>query len=487
MVVAGGSTLVESSSLPDPRNGAFLERKDAVFSWTLRRAAWRSMRGPSPRAPLAQIAAAALLGWAAGCGASAHPAPSAPPTLWELSAPGLRLRAVSWAAGAIVVATNRPKSDGQLEGRVEAQGRWTATLEGAAGPLAALGEQLLAVEQPSQELASLVMLGAADGRVLRRVPIQSTDAAVLAELASCGDFAALAGSFTGTLRVGEQVVSTAGQRDGFVATIDPNGHVTALVRMGGDGDDGFTAVACRGRDLAVVGTFSEGAELRGVELQRIAAGSPASDGVLARLQLSASATPPATPSLGPILSARNLAVTWTRTFGSGEQDLPSDVAITARGDVAVVGVARGEIALGAQTLTTQGVADGYLARWSASGEPLGALRLGGPDYDAATRVLAVGDRLIVAGFFSGAMELGGSRLTAGGGDDAMIVSMAANGAATPLAISGDGREEIVSLTPSALGIALGIAHTAGFQAFGLRAAAPADAMGGAAVVVVPAL
>ena len=137
-------------------------------------------------------------------------------------------------------------------------------------------------------------------------------------------------------------------------------------------------------------------------------------------------------------------------------------------------------------LEAQGQADGYLARWSAAGDAQGALRLGGPDYDGASQVVALGELLIVGGFFTGTAELGGVPLTARGGDDAMLVTVR-DGIPSATAISGDGREEIVSLVRAGEGVALGIAHTAGFAAWNVSAAPPADPLGGVTVVLVPSL
>jgi hypothetical protein len=450
----GSPTQVEGFRGSNAKTGATLDRVGAGFRW----------------------AVAGLLAMASGCGG----APAGRTggggelklQLIDRSGPGVRVRSVGWVHGGPVVATNRPGdagSEGAQAGSIDVPERWTVKLEGAAGPMSAAGERVIAMEQAAPGVAAAVELDAASGAVRRRIPLLSTDFVTLADVAVCEGGAVIVGSFGGTLRVGEQVVSTGGQRDGFAALIDGNGAVTRLVRMGGEGDDGFTAADCRGDDVAVVGTFSAGAELRGAELQRMAARAITGDALVL------------------LLRAASGEIAWQRSFGGSREDLPADVAITTAGEVAVVGMARGELVAGASTLDVRGAADGYLAKWAADGTSLGAIRLGGADYDATTRVVALGDRLAIAGFFSGAIEVGGTTLTARGGDDALMIVVDAAGGARAIPLSGDGREEVVAMAAAGRGLVLGLSHTAGLEAFGLRAAAPADALGGGAILVVPEL
>ncbi len=441
---------------------------------------------------------AIVVAGAAGCGGSGKrvgAGGSGEPQLLERNGPGQRVKAVAWAVGGVIVAMNRPRQSAEgaegavgasptgnpvsaaavlspLDGIVEAPERWSVALIGAAGPMGAVGARIVATEQAAPGTASALLIEAKSGAVSRRVPILSTELVTLGDVAVCDGGAVIAGSFTGTLRVGDKLVSTGGLRDGFVAALDAAGAVTQLVRMGGPGDDAFTAADCRGQELAAVGTFSAGAELRGVELTRLAEKTATPDGLVMKL--------------------RGGEVAWQRSFGGSREDLPADVALTSAGDIAVVGMARGELVAGPLTLTVGGLADGYLARWTADGTPRDALLIGGADYDATTRVIAIGERLAIAGFYSGAISLGGATFTARGGDDAMLVLVDGT-ALRALPFGGDGREEIAAMARAGEGssggdgLVLGLSHTAGFEAFGQHVAAPADPLGGATVVIIPAL
>lgn len=474
MRLRGGSQQSFRSSLRGAnRAGATLDRVGSVLHCGAERAASATV--------VVTMVVAAATSALAGCGA----APASPRRgseekleLIDRSGPGAHVRAVAWAEGGALVAMNH-HGGGAAEGAAEdveiaergelgLLGGWTLALDGAAGPMAASGARAVATSQRRPAEAELLLVETGRGAVTAKVPLVATDYVTLAGAAVCGDGAVVAGSFGGTLRVGERVVSSGGQRDGFAAFVDGRGAVTELLRMGGDHDDGFTAVACRGQDVALAGTFSFGAELRGQELPRLADKTLAADALVVKL-------------------SRQGQLAWLRTFGGSKEDLAADVAITEAGDLAVAGMARSELTVGDSTFTVNGVADGYLARWAADGTPRGALLFGGIDYDATTELVALGERLIVGGFFSGSIDLGGM-WTARGGDDAMLIVVEPAGAARMIPVGGDGREEIVSLAATAGGgVVMGVSHTAGFVALGLQADLPRDAMGGAAVVIVPAL
>ncbi|MEZ4359979.1 MAG: hypothetical protein R3B48_07360 [Kofleriaceae bacterium] len=372
---------------------------------------------------------------------------------------------MAFASNRLIAARRSGGPGGAATAVLEAESGWRIELPGAPGPLAARGPRLLATAQRTDDELSALWIDADTGEITARLALRATEFVIAVDVAACDGAAAIAGAFAGTLRVGDREVSSGGLRDGFVATLDAAGQVASLVRLGGAGDDGLTAVGCRGDAVAIAGTFGPGAELRGATLPRVAERSGASDAVVALLRAG--------------------GVVWQRSFGGAAEDLPLDLTFTDAGELAVVGVARGELALGGVTHQVAGPADGYLARWSLEGELIGSLRLGGPDYDAATRVAALGDTLFVTGFFSGTVDLDGVVLRAQGGDDAMLVIVTPGSPTRAAPISGAGREEVVSLVPAGRALALGVAHTAGLSALGLAAPPPADPLGGAAALLVP--
>lgn len=415
------------------------------------------------------LAALATLG---SCGARPPSSTSTrAPSVLVLDRPGLQVVDLAWAAGGPIWAGNVGEP---ARGLLEAPGRYSVPLAGRLSAMAASEE--LGVVAAGDEATAVVELfeprlgpasRGAGARAPRLVELRATEYLVVADAATCGDRAVVTGSFGGTLRVGELVVSTAGKRDGFVAFLEGRGQVRALWRLGGEGDDGLAAAACRDDEVALAGTFSAGAELRGRELPAVTARSAHADAV--------------------VVLVRDDEVAWLRTFGGPREDLAAAVAISDSGEVAVVGVARGDTATGAVTLTPQGPADGYLARWAPDGSSRGAARLGGPDYDGATALTALGERFVVGGFFTGSADDGhGATLHARGGDDALL-AVIAHGVPTVRAISGDGREQLSALARAGDGVVLAVAHTAGFSALGATVAAPADPLGGVSILSLPSL
>ncbi len=134
----------------------------------------------------------------------------------------------------------------------------------------------------------------------------------------------------------------------------------------------------------------------------------------------------------------------------------------------------------------QGDADGLVAWWTKAGMAKHAILLGGADFDGLRAIAASGDRVVVAGFFSGTISLGKRTLSAGGGDDAFLAALDPSGAITESwQVGGPGREEITSLAGLPGGFLAGVAHTAAASVAGSDLPAPKDPMTGAALVVRP--
>jgi hypothetical protein len=142
--------------------------------------------------------------------------------------------------------------------------------------------------------------------------------------------------------------------------------------------------------------------------------------------------------------------------------------------------------IGGSELTAAGPADGMVAWWGPGGTLLNAVLVGGSDFDGLRAIVPAGERIVVAGFYSGAIRLGGRALAAGGGDDAFVAAVdLAGGVAQAWPVGGDGREEIPALAAIPGGFVAGVAHTAAAQLDGTALPAPADPMSGAAILIRP--
>jgi hypothetical protein len=218
--------------------------------------------------------------------------------------------------------------------------------------------------------------------------------------------------------------------------------------------------------VAIAGTFAAGAELGGVPLPPFDDRLASADAFVAELDLATGAR------------------AWAATFGGKGDDSVAGVAITPSGRVAVAANLRGAMRVGATQLRANGASDGLVVWLSPAGELGPTAILGGGDFDGLRAIAAVGERVVVGGFFSGRIALGATTLSAGGGDDAFVASVVPSGAVERAwQIGGPGREEIAGLAAIPGGFVAGVAHTAELVADGERLPAPKDPMSGAAVVV----
>jgi len=354
---------------------------------------------------------------------------------------------------------------------------WHTELDGSGGPLALVGRVVVGalggtghvagIELRGQPGAVVVALDAATGSIAWQRAIDATEWSVVSALAATSDGVLVGGSFSGTLRIGATVVSSAGKSDGFVARLTAAGGVGWLVRIGGPGGDAVQGVAASGDRIAIAGTFAAGADLLGQPLPPYDERSPYADGFVAELDAT---------------GARR----WARPFGGPADESVAGVAIDAHGRIVVAATVRDTVHLGSADLVANGAADGLVAWWASDGEAGPAVLIGGADFDGLRAIAAAGDHALVGGFFSGAIRLGTRALTAGGGDDAFLAELDASGnvvAAWP--VSGDGREEVTALTAIPGGFVAGIAHTAAATVGSDVLPAPRDPLSGAAIVVRP--
>ena len=199
--------------------------------------------------------------------------------------------------------------------------------------------------------------------------ITSTDWTIVSSLAATADGdIVVGGTFSGTLRIGAHVVSSAGRSDGFVARLAADGQPRWLDRIGGEFADGVTAVAVNAQGVAIGGHFSVEADLRGMPLLAISQHTPQPDGFVAWLD-------------------NDGVPKWTHVFGSPSEDSVGGVAIDAAGDVAVAATVRqgfaGVVDNGEPPATTSqvvgGSADGWIGVWDHAGVWRGGSLIGGAD------------------------------------------------------------------------------------------------------------
>ena len=460
-----------------------------------------------PRA-LPSCAAVLLFG---GCPQPAHPAPvpDLPPFTDGITATSCTVRGAAVApdgAGARVAVAIGHRGAITLAGAsipdagaptatiamLEAGGAktiWSRSAAASPGPLAIAGELVVAAIGASGAVtlddkpvpvrgapgALAIGLDARTGAVRWTQALGATGWTTVASIAALpGGDVAIGGSFAGTLRAGDAVVTSAGASDGFVARLGPGGEVRWLARVGGKGADTVAGVAADGDRIAVAGTFMDAIDFRGVPLAPVHPDVPWPDGFVA--------------SMGS-----DGEVAWARAFGSKAPDDVIGVAVTRSGRIAVAGTVRGIAHLGGgagsitagavEDWTGHGTADALVAVWDATGEPVASALLGGADYDGARAIAARGDELVVGGWFAGSIELAGKTFQAGGGDDAFVAGLDDSARVVrATALTGDGREDVSALAGAPVGFAAGLAFTTATTFADARFTAPLDPGGGCALI-----
>lgn len=409
----------------------------------------------------------------------------------EVGQPGQTIRGVA-GDGARVVVARGDVAHSELEARAGAAIAWHVTLPGSAGVVAISAGSVIATLSatgkvdglgPAMELhgepsSAVVALDAATGAIRWRIPCDGTEFALITAIAPVdGGGAIVGGTFSGTLRVGDaanaggtarNVVASAGKSDGFVASLTADGHVRWVVRVGGANADAIQGVAARGDRVAIAGTFMAGAELLGEPLVPFDEKLPRPDGFVAELDT-------------------NGARRWQTTFGGKLADSVAGVAIDSKQRVAVAATVRDTIKLDGRDLATRGAADGLVAWFSPGGEAGAATLIGGTEFDGLRAITAVDDRVVVGGFFHGALALGKRPIDSNNSDDGFLAVVNASGQIeTSWHLAGPGREELTSVSSIPGGFIAGVAHSADLLIDDQKLAAPTDPASGAAIIGRPA-
>jgi hypothetical protein len=123
-----------------------------------------------------------------------------------------------------------------------------------------------------------------------------------------------------------------------------------------------------------------------------------------------------------------LAGPWAKCFGGTDSDQGKAVAQDGGGNTVVVGTFRGTIDLGGGPLTSAGLSDMFIAKFTPGGVHLWSKRFGGANDDVPSSVaLDANGNIFVGGSFYGTTDLGGGLLSGAGGNDMFVAKYSASG------------------------------------------------------------
>lgn len=313
--------------------------------------------------------------------------------------------------------------------------------------------------------AALVSIDALNGSPTWRVHFDATEWAIIASLAVDGSDFVVGGSFAGTLRAGDSAVTSGGESDGFVAKIRSDGALVWLRRLGGYEFDSVAGVASHSGRIAIAGAAGADAELGGAPIAPRASAARNGMGFLALLN-------PA----GDVI--------WAKDFDDG--DAVAGIAIDSKFRIAIATTIAEPNHPGSRTVAKRGATIGLVRFVSPSGHLESNSEIRSSASVSVRSIVAVGERMIVGGVFSGTLRIGRAAFVANESGDAFLASMNAMGEIeAPWHVAGAGHEEIVSLASVPGGFIAGVSYTRGLALNAERSSPHDEGRGGSAMVVGP--
>lgn len=248
----------------------------------------------------------------------------------------------------------------------------------------------------------------------------------------------LAGGFLGTASFGAITLTSAGNRDVFVAKWSPASNTFAwAVRAGGLDSERAMALVLNGTSIYVAGAFESTATFGAATL--VSAGE--SDVFVAKL----------------IDAGSSARFVWTAQAGGPGVDRATGVAVSGA-DVYLTGYYYGATArFGAATLANAGrSADAFVVKLTDAGSTGGfawAQRMGGTDFDEVSAVAVRGTSVYVAGTTaSTTAQFGSLAFPTAGNEDGFVAKLTDAGPTSSFAwvqpISGPGYDQAAALAVS---------------------------------------
>jgi uncharacterized repeat protein (TIGR02543 family) len=218
----------------------------------------------------------------------------------------------------------------------------------------------------------------------------------------------LAGDFSGSITFGATTLISSGNRDGFVAKLDPSGTPLWAMKVGGTGNDtAFAVTVSPSGQILVGGSFSLVSTFG--TLSRTSAGG--TDGF-------AMAVSPAG------------IVQWATRFGGSANDSARAVTVDVTGAACFAGNFAGtDASFGMEILASEGADDVFVTRLNASdGSILNVKQCGGAGADAGLGLAADPfGSLYLSGSYSGTAYFDGHTLITPQGPDAFVAKLSVDG------------------------------------------------------------
>ena len=203
------------------------------------------------------------------------------------------------------------------------------------------------------------------------------------------------------------VRTSAGDSDVFVTKLANDGKQAWTLSFGGKTGDVATGVAVHGKQIVVVGNFSD----------KITVALPG-----ASTEKAPTAQAFGADDMFALLLNENGEPQWLFAAGGADSDGANSVAATPDGGWIIGGSFAGKVTFGTTELVAAGRTDAFLLKLNAEGTVLWAKQFGGAYEDSISHVVVdVQGNLIVQGTFADEATWGGQKMHAGGGSDSDVL------------------------------------------------------------------
>ncbi len=278
----------------------------------------------------------------------------------------------------------------------------------------------------------------------------------------------VAGRFDGTTNLGGGDLASAGSYDIFLAKYSPNGDHLWSKRFGdtGGGDWAQALAVDRSGNVLMAGSFTGHVNFGGGDLSGgdnpsvfIAKYTPGGSHMWSRgvhcsitgsalgLGIDGSDNPVMVGRFGSTIDFGGSVLTsaglsdvyvakysaageylWAKRFGGSGDDWGYAVAVSSNGQIVVTGGFVGAVSFGGGTLVSAGRSDIFVAQYSAAGEHQWSRRFGGTSNDDGYGVaLDSNGNVVVTGHFHETIDCGGGPITSIGIDDIFLAKYSSTG------------------------------------------------------------
>lgn len=215
------------------------------------------------------------------------------------------------------------------------------------------------------------------------------------------------GNFTSNITLGNTVLTSAGGVDVFVAKYLPNQTLSWAIRLGGTLDENFKdLIVDATNNLLITGTYKGTMVAGAISRTNADASGLTTDVFLSKINA-------------------NGTISYLSSIGNSNTDEVSTVAVNNTNQPLILSNFSGTLTAGLASLTSAGLEDILITRFSTIGSVFQFYQTGGAGSDIGLDLLVIpaDNSIFITGSFTGTTTIGGVNYTSAGGTDAFIAKL----------------------------------------------------------------